>query len=161
MDFKLPHCLKYPAIQHTCMYHSGCCNCIDVHCLLYHKHDRTTLLSSGYSPDMPYGTDRPYPIRILTLFEMIRPYHVVIRISGNLWGENCKSVTTFSPAKLPDRYDRSAFSSVIDWSKYIFQNSAGQSIVPNRGWRFPIRPYGDRSRTRSRLIQVCIPSNKS
>ena len=42
-------------------------------------------------PDMPHGTDRPYPIRILAFFEMIRPYHVVIRISGNLWGENCKS----------------------------------------------------------------------
>ena len=35
---------------------------------------------------MPHGTDRPYPIRILAFFEMIRPYHVVIRISGNLWG---------------------------------------------------------------------------
>ena len=41
--------------------------------------------------DMPHGTDRPYPIRILAFFEMIRPYHVVIRISGNLWGENGKS----------------------------------------------------------------------
>ena len=58
--------------------------------------------------------------------------------------------TTFSSAKFPDRYDRSAFSSVIDWSKYIFPTSAGQSIVSNRGWRFPIRPYGDRTRTRSR-----------
>ena len=37
--------------------------------------------------DMPHGTDRPYPIRILAFFEMIRPYHVVIRISGNLWEE--------------------------------------------------------------------------
>ena len=42
-------------------------------------------------PDMPHGADRPYPIRILAFFEMIRPYHVVIRISGNLWGGNCKS----------------------------------------------------------------------
>ena len=31
-------------------------------------------------PDMPPGTDCPYPIRILAFFEMIRPYHVVIRI---------------------------------------------------------------------------------
>ena len=30
--------------------------------------------------DMPPGTDCPYPIRILAFFEMIRPYHVVIRI---------------------------------------------------------------------------------
>ena len=30
--------------------------------------------------DMPSGTDCPYPIRILAFFEMIRPYHVVIRI---------------------------------------------------------------------------------
>ena len=29
-------------------------------------------------PDMPPGTDCPYPIRILAFFEMIRPYHVVI-----------------------------------------------------------------------------------
>ena len=43
------------------------------------------------SSDMPHGTDRPYPIRILAFFEMIRPYQVVIRISGNLWGKNCKS----------------------------------------------------------------------
>ena len=34
--------------------------------------------------DMPHGTDCPYPIRILDFFEMIRPYHVGIRISGNL-----------------------------------------------------------------------------
>ena len=34
--------------------------------------------------DMPHGTDCPYPIRILAFFEMIRPYHVGIRISGNL-----------------------------------------------------------------------------
>ena len=116
---------------------------------------------------MPHGTDRPYPIRILAFFEMIRPYHVVIRISAYLLGKNSKSCSVYSktkvlsstqldralhfpPAKFPDRYDRSAFSSVIDWSKYIFQNSAGQSIVSNRGWRFPIRAYGDRSRTRSR-----------
>ena len=58
------------------------------------------------------------------------------------------STTTFPPAKFPDKYDRSAFSSVIDWSLEIsFQNSAGQSIVFNRGRRFPIRPYGDRCRT--------------
>ena len=31
-------------------------------------------------PDMPTGTDCPYPIRILAFFEMIRPYHVMIRI---------------------------------------------------------------------------------
>ena len=30
--------------------------------------------------DMPHGTDCPYPIRILAFFEMIRPYHVGIRI---------------------------------------------------------------------------------
>ena len=41
--------------------------------------------------DMPHGTDRPYPIRIFAFFEMIRPYHVVIRISGNLWVDNSKS----------------------------------------------------------------------
>ena len=29
---------------------------------------------------MPPGTDCPYPIRILAFFEMIRPYHFVIRI---------------------------------------------------------------------------------
>ena len=32
--------------------------------------------------DMPPGTDCPYPIRMLAFFEMIRPYHVVIRIRG-------------------------------------------------------------------------------
>ena len=31
-------------------------------------------------PDMPPDTDCPYPIRILAFFEMIRPYHIVIRI---------------------------------------------------------------------------------
>ena len=41
--------------------------------------------------DMPHGTDRPYPIRILAFFEMIRPYHAGIRISGNLRGNNCKA----------------------------------------------------------------------
>ena len=41
--------------------------------------------------DMPHGTDRPYPIRILAFFEMIRPYHVGIRILGNLREENCKA----------------------------------------------------------------------
>ena len=30
--------------------------------------------------DMPPGTDCPYPIRILAFFEMIRPYHAMIRI---------------------------------------------------------------------------------
>ena len=30
--------------------------------------------------DMPPGTDGPYPIRIFAVFEMIRQYHVVIRI---------------------------------------------------------------------------------
>ena len=40
---------------------------------------------------MPHGTDHPYPIRILAFFEMIRPYHVGIRISGNLREENCKA----------------------------------------------------------------------
>ena len=40
---------------------------------------------------MPHGTDRPYPIRILAFFEMIRPYHVVIRISVYLLGKNSKS----------------------------------------------------------------------
>ena len=91
--------------------------------------------------DMPHGTDRPYPIRMLALFEMIRPYHVGIRISGNSRGKLyglCVSsfvidTTTFSPAKFPDKYDRSTFSLVIDWSKYLFQNSAGQSVE-----RFPI-----------------------
>ena len=34
--------------------------------------------------DMPHGRDCPYPIWILAFFEMIRPYHVGIRISGNL-----------------------------------------------------------------------------
>ena len=73
--------------------------------------------------DMPHGTDRPYPIRILAFFEMIWPYHVGIRISGNLREENCKAcvwqnesfvidTTTFSPAKFPDKCDRSAFSTV-------------------------------------------------
>ena len=41
--------------------------------------------------DMPHGTDRPYLIRILAFFEMIRPYHVGIQISGNLRGNNCKA----------------------------------------------------------------------
>ena len=31
---------------------------------------------------MPHGTDCPYPIRIFDFFEMIRPYHVGIRIGG-------------------------------------------------------------------------------
>ena len=38
--------------------------------------------------DMPPGTDCPYPIRILACFEMIRPYHVVIRIWGKLLKNN-------------------------------------------------------------------------
>ena len=40
------------------------------------------VVSSAYivNSDMPPGTDCPYPIRILAFFEMIRPYHVVIRI---------------------------------------------------------------------------------
>ena len=41
--------------------------------------------------DMPHGTDCPYPIRMLAFFEMIRPYHVGIRISGNLQERNCKA----------------------------------------------------------------------
>ena len=43
-----------------------------------------TLVKSQESADMPPDTDCPYPIRILAFFEMIRPYHVVIRISGKL-----------------------------------------------------------------------------
>ena len=38
--------------------------------------------------DMPPGTDCPYPIRIFAFFEMIRPYHVVIRIWGKLLKNN-------------------------------------------------------------------------
>ena len=55
--------------------------------------DPSVFMSDDLWPDadMPHGTDRPYPIRILAFFEMIRPYHVVIRISGNLWVENSKS----------------------------------------------------------------------
>ena len=52
----------------------------------------------------------------------------------------CHRHNYIPPAKFPDKYDRSAFSSVIDLSLEIsFQNSAGQSIVFNRGRRFPIR----------------------
>ena len=40
------------------------------------------------SPDMPPGTDCPYPIRIWAFFEMIRPYHAVIRIWGKLLKNN-------------------------------------------------------------------------
>ena len=54
---------------------------------LLEKHIDTWLLWYGVSShtgtnhaDMPPGTDCPYPIRILAFFEMIRPYHVVIRI---------------------------------------------------------------------------------
>ena len=39
---------------------------------------------------MPPGTDCPYPIRILAFFEMIRPYHVVIRIWGKLLKNNLR-----------------------------------------------------------------------
>ena len=38
------------------------------------------LLFGGHHSDMPPGTDCPYPIRIFAVFEMIRPYHAVIRI---------------------------------------------------------------------------------
>ena len=31
-------------------------------------------------PDMPNDTDYPYPIRILTVFKVIRPYSIFIRI---------------------------------------------------------------------------------
>ena len=53
------------------------------------RHSTTEINDIGYSledrsgvmfTDMPPGTDCPYPIRILAFFEMIRPYHVVIRI---------------------------------------------------------------------------------
>ena len=40
----------------------------------------TVIIISEYLTDMPPGTDCPYPIRILAFFEMIRPYHLVIRI---------------------------------------------------------------------------------
>ena len=53
--------------------------------------DERDSVRSDQLADMPHGTDRPYPIRMLAFFEMIRPYQVVIRISGNLWGQNCKS----------------------------------------------------------------------
>ena len=50
------------------------------------RNGSTVVLTSVVkSADMPHGTDRPYPIRMLAFFEMIRPYQVVIRISGNLW----------------------------------------------------------------------------
>ena len=55
--------------------------------------ERDPLLSAAHGmADMPHGTDCPYPIRILAFFEMIRPYHVGIRISGNLWGKHCNSM---------------------------------------------------------------------
>ena len=38
---------------------------------------------------MPLGTDCPYPIRIFAFFEMIRPYHIVIRIRGKLLKTIC------------------------------------------------------------------------
>ena len=37
---------------------------------------------------MPPGTDCPYQIRIFAFFEMIRPYHIVIRIWGKLMKNN-------------------------------------------------------------------------
>ena len=44
-------------------------------------HKRIKLATPQFDyADMPPGTDCPYPIRILAFFEMIRPYHVVIRI---------------------------------------------------------------------------------
>ena len=32
------------------------------------------------SADLPHDTDYPYPIRSLTVFKVIRPYSIVIRI---------------------------------------------------------------------------------
>ena len=42
--------------------------------------DDISLFEEHSFADMPPGTDCPYPIRILAFFEMIRPYHIVIRI---------------------------------------------------------------------------------
>ena len=53
----------------------------------FRKQLRWLLVQCVWVPDMPHGTDRPYPIRILAFFEMIRPYHVGIRISGNSRGK--------------------------------------------------------------------------
>ena len=50
----------------------------------YASIDSSVFLLNISFPDMPPGTDCPYPIRILAFFEMIRPYHVVIRIWGKL-----------------------------------------------------------------------------
>ena len=43
-------------------------------------YDRATWRRMTSYTDMPPGTDCPYQIRMLAFFEMIRPYHVVIRI---------------------------------------------------------------------------------
>ena len=54
------------------------------HYTLVKKQSRLDVRKFSYSKrtiaDMPPGTDCPYPIRILAFFEMIQPYHVVIRI---------------------------------------------------------------------------------
>ena len=53
---------------------------------------------------MPPGTDCPYSIRIFAVFEMIRPYHVVIRIWGKLLKNKllsmCSETTVLSSTQL-------------------------------------------------------------
>ena len=55
---------------------------LDFSLYIPHVHDMAFSLSNTQLrlSDMPPGTDCPYPIRILAFFEMIRPYHLVIRI---------------------------------------------------------------------------------
>ena len=72
---------------HRIESHVGCSG------LFYYRCDMGMTRVQGWFeclPDMRHGTDCPYPIRIFAFFEMIRPYHVGIRISGNLRGKNCK-----------------------------------------------------------------------
>ena len=57
-------------------------------CLPLIRPQPPSILSLLALPDMPPGTDCPYPIRIWAFFEMIRPYHAVIRIWGKLLKNN-------------------------------------------------------------------------
>ena len=41
------------------------------------------------SEDMPHDTDYPYPIRILAVFKVIRPYSILIRILTNFMETIC------------------------------------------------------------------------
>ena len=75
---------------------------------------------------MPPGTDCPYPIRILAFFEMIRPYHVVIRI----WGKLLKNHFWICVSDTKQFYRRHNYLFPLNFQKGDFVSGSTINLAP-------------------------------